>query len=623
VTVTEGNTAPVLSPIGARTVAEGTLLSFSAVATDADVPADELAFSLDAGAPAGAQINPSTGLFAWTPTEAQGPGVFSITVRVTDDGTPALFDTATISVTVTEGNTAPVLSPIGARTVAEGTLLSFSAVATDADVPANVLAFSLDAGAPAGAQINPSTGLFTWTPTEAQGPGVFGITVRVTDDGTPPLSDFETIAVTVDSVATDLGTVSSLTETGLDPSAGDLWYRVETAHQGLFTAEAIFDGPLGSVLLTIHDANRGDTPLATSTLTDGNQRIDWPAGAAGETYYLKVAGINADVDLRLVNLLEQQGTSTTVHGTAGDDTFEFNGSGSPAITVNGVRYPLDDAGVDSVSFDGGEGFDVVSLRDSPGDQTLTVRPDSATLSNLAGGLSVEVAGFEELYAYASAGGSDTAILYDSPGPDKFKGDPTVAKMYRGGVFYHRVKFFDAVYAMSTTGDDYAQLWDSPADDRLESQQESTRLYGPAFDITVSGFPEVYAEASNGGFDTARLTDSPLDDTVRARSNKVMLWAGDYADPVYLLTARTFDDVYLHATRGGFDKAKLHDTLYDDLLEVTRDWVQLSAQRDELDMLYQVLAFEWVKAYSSQGHDTVQKPAVVDFLQLALDGPWVE
>ena len=33
------------------------------------------------------------------------------------------------------------------------------------------MTFSLDAGAPAGATINGATGAFSWTPTEAQGPG--------------------------------------------------------------------------------------------------------------------------------------------------------------------------------------------------------------------------------------------------------------------------------------------------------------------------------------------------------------------------------------------------------------------------------------------------------------------
>ena len=176
IVVNEVNQAPVLAAIGDKTVDEGSLLSFRATATDADVPAQALTFSLDAGAPAGASIT-SGGLFTWTPTEAQGPSTNLVTVRVSDGVTNA---SETIRIVVNEVNQAPVLAAIGDKTVDEGSLLSFTAMVTDADVPAQVLTFSLDAGAPAGTSIA-SGGLFTWTPTEAQGPSTNLVTVRVSD----------------------------------------------------------------------------------------------------------------------------------------------------------------------------------------------------------------------------------------------------------------------------------------------------------------------------------------------------------------------------------------------------------------------------------------------------------
>ena len=200
VTVSEVNAAPVLAAIGDKTIDEGSLLTFTASASDPDTPGNTLTFSLDAGAPVGASIVGSSGVFTWTPTEAQGPGTFDITVRVTDGGTPNLDDFETIQVTVGEVNAAPVLAAIGDKTVDEGSLLTFTAGASDPDTPGNTLTFSLDAGAPAGASIDGSSGVFTWTPTEAQGPGTFDITVRVTDNGTPNLDDFETIQVTVGEV---------------------------------------------------------------------------------------------------------------------------------------------------------------------------------------------------------------------------------------------------------------------------------------------------------------------------------------------------------------------------------------------------------------------------------------
>ena len=94
-------------------------------------------------------------------------------------------------------NAPPVLQPIGNRSVVGGNTLSFIASAIDTNQPPQTLTFTLDPGAPAGAAINPFTGLFTWTPAPAQIPGTNTVTVRVTDSGTPPLSDRETITIVI------------------------------------------------------------------------------------------------------------------------------------------------------------------------------------------------------------------------------------------------------------------------------------------------------------------------------------------------------------------------------------------------------------------------------------------
>ncbi len=87
--------SPVLAPIGNQTATVNTLLTFTATATDPD-KGQTLTFSL-IGAPAGAKINASTGVFKWTPTTA---GSYSFKVRVKDNDTPALYDEEKITVTV-------------------------------------------------------------------------------------------------------------------------------------------------------------------------------------------------------------------------------------------------------------------------------------------------------------------------------------------------------------------------------------------------------------------------------------------------------------------------------------------------------------------------------------------
>src|SRR5690606_11811035 len=133
--VNEVNVAPVLHTIGAKTVNEGEALTFTASATDADLPANTLTYRLK-DAPADATIGETDGVFSWTPGELDGPDTIKFTVIVSDG---ELEDEEEIEVTINEVNVAPVLNTIGAKSVNEGGLLTFTASATDADLPANTL----------------------------------------------------------------------------------------------------------------------------------------------------------------------------------------------------------------------------------------------------------------------------------------------------------------------------------------------------------------------------------------------------------------------------------------------------------------------------------------------------
>lgn len=93
------NATPVLAPIADEEIVEAMPLVFAASAQDPDV-LQSLTFSLDAGAPVGATINPSTGEFAWTPTSEYAATTNTITVRVTDDAVPSASDAESFEVIV-------------------------------------------------------------------------------------------------------------------------------------------------------------------------------------------------------------------------------------------------------------------------------------------------------------------------------------------------------------------------------------------------------------------------------------------------------------------------------------------------------------------------------------------
>ena len=197
VTVT-GNLAPDLEVIANRTVAEGMLLEFNAVASDPShnsesVADDTLTFSLDGAPLAGASIS-AGGQFTWTPTEMQD-GMHDITVQVSD-GKVGGTNSTEFTVTVTEVNRRPALDTITPKGVVRPNTLTFTATASDDDYregTADTVTFSLTGTLLDGASIT-SAGDFSWMPAANQ-TGSHDVTVTVTD-GTG-LTDSQVVTITV------------------------------------------------------------------------------------------------------------------------------------------------------------------------------------------------------------------------------------------------------------------------------------------------------------------------------------------------------------------------------------------------------------------------------------------
>ncbi|MDB6031322.1 MAG: hypothetical protein JWM16_1660 [Verrucomicrobiales bacterium] len=200
VSIATPNTAPTLDFLADQLVLSGSVLTLTAHASDADIPAQSLSFSLDPDAPAGASIDPVTGVLTWSSAGTPLLGTVTFTVRVTDNGSPALSQTRTFHATVT-GNHPPSLESIP-NLVADVLLpLRYTNSAADADQGIDKLTFSLAPGAPAGARVHPTKGIFSWRPSRAQAASTNLISVVVTDDGAPARSDSKPFQVVVGDYA--------------------------------------------------------------------------------------------------------------------------------------------------------------------------------------------------------------------------------------------------------------------------------------------------------------------------------------------------------------------------------------------------------------------------------------
>ena len=172
--VIEDNVAPSWSGDLRRTITELEPLNWSLPVTDSDLPAQPLTFRRLSG-PEGLVIR-SNGVLSWTPTEAQGPTNYSVTLAFSDG---SIEVTNTVDLVVLESNSLPTLTLEGDVLVPELSSVELKVVVVDTDLPKQTTVMRLLSG-PVGLTLS-SDGVVAWQPQEAQGPSTNRLVVVVSD----------------------------------------------------------------------------------------------------------------------------------------------------------------------------------------------------------------------------------------------------------------------------------------------------------------------------------------------------------------------------------------------------------------------------------------------------------
>jgi VCBS repeat-containing protein len=214
------------------------------------------AFAIDASTGAITVANPAALNFETNPT-------FALTVTVTDNGTPVLTGSATITINVNNLNEAPVVQPATFAVDENATVGASVGTVTFTDVDAGQThafaitsgntdgAFAIDASTGAITVANPAALNFETNPT-------FALTVTVTDNGTPVLSGSATITINV----------NNLNEA---PVVQPATLMVDE--------NATVGASVGTVAFTDVDAGQTHTFAITAGNTDGAFAIDASTGA--------------------------------------------------------------------------------------------------------------------------------------------------------------------------------------------------------------------------------------------------------------------------------------------------------------------------------------------------------
>jgi ELWxxDGT repeat protein len=103
--------SPVIGQLPRESVTQGQTIALNVggFASDASVPQQALTYSLGAGAPSGASINPSTGLFSWSPSLSVPVATYTITVIASDGHATPLSTSQTFNISVLYGGPPPTI----------------------------------------------------------------------------------------------------------------------------------------------------------------------------------------------------------------------------------------------------------------------------------------------------------------------------------------------------------------------------------------------------------------------------------------------------------------------------------------------------------------------------------
>ncbi|MDO4576160.1 MAG: putative Ig domain-containing protein [Planctomycetia bacterium] len=254
---------PTFNDITQTTVDEGETLEFTVSATDAETVAVD-----ESTLPAGATFDSTTGKFTWTPTEAQGPGTFTVTFTATNAGGTTTYD---VTLTVGEVSQAPVLDAIPNQTAKEYEEWTLTLSASDADRPAETLTYALVSDVPDGMTLQADTGELRWTPKGYTEDTTVSVTVSVTDAA--GLSDTQTFTIAVEN-AIDPPTFNDITQTTVDEgetleftvSATDA--ETVAVDESTLPAGATFDSTTGKFTWTPTESQGPGTFTVTFTATN-------------------------------------------------------------------------------------------------------------------------------------------------------------------------------------------------------------------------------------------------------------------------------------------------------------------------------------------------------------------
>ncbi|MBN1911068.1 MAG: trypsin-like serine protease [Pirellulales bacterium] len=314
-------------------------------------------------------------------------------------------------------------------------------------------------------------------------------------------------------------------------------------------------------------------------------------------------------------------------GGAGQDTVRFTGSSADDTaqlwpdhgTVASQYYTVLAETVESITVTGGGGTDTAHLHDALTGDLFIAGPESSSLTGTGFSLVAEL--FESVHAYADAGGSDIAKLYDTSGNDTLTTSPTLTEMADSqGLYLAAAHGFEFAYGYSTAGTDSAKMYDSPGKDSLLATADYAKFTGTGFLTMADGFRYVQAFSDAGGADVATLHGSAGNDKFEGHADFAKFYSNE-ASYAFSNMVTHFENVVASGDPNGNDTAQLLGSAGDDMFVAGRHYGKLFGDGFNIraDFFRSVTGYgnggdgDIAQLVDSEGNDTLE--VYPDYVQL--------
>lgn len=340
---------PEFVPVASQYPVVGETFKLQLEATDPD--GDALTYAFEGASPDGAQLEPASGAFTWTPTAADVGAPVRIGFQVSDG---ALNATMEVLFFVQDGGTTtgrpPVADPLPPQQAQVGQPLTFTVSATDPDGDPLTWSMRPDT-APAGATFTAGTREFSWTPAEADGGRSYEVTFEVSDGthnaflavdiavgevgggGTCEADRFEPNDASTAPTTLTAGTHASLSicdEAAPAPDHRDLdWYRIAVGAGETLIADVRFAHNQGDIDAQLFAPGQQE-PVAVAESSDDDEHVEYAAEAAGDLL-LAVYGYTGGAAVSFANDYELE--VQLVQAGCVDDAYEENDTQAEAATL--------------------------------------------------------------------------------------------------------------------------------------------------------------------------------------------------------------------------------------------------------------------------------------------------